>query len=179
MTCELLKLERNSLFEATLAYKDSNNVPVDLSGSASNADFTIHDGQGTNLWVGSVTTGEITADYPNGSFVLLIPEVDVDDFDFDRAKYRFRIDWITKGWQSVADGDVIFDDAPRSRAGSSRSRTSARCSGRRPASARCSEGSRPPTLGSPAGPCGSRDTFMQGPGPGLAPGFRQGYARKP
>lgn len=110
MTCQTLELERNSLFEATFIYKDSNQVPVDLTGLVNDADFTIHDGNGTDLWVGSVTSTHITPTYGVGQFALLIPESVIDTLTFSRAKFRFRIKWITKGWQSLGDGDVIFDD---------------------------------------------------------------------
>jgi len=109
-TCEPLRLERNSIFESTFLYKDSYRVPVDLTGLVNDADFTISDDQGVDLWVGSVTSGEITPLYDEGRFELLISELVIDEFDFNRAKYRFRIKWISKGWQSLGDGDVIFDD---------------------------------------------------------------------
>lgn len=110
MTCDRVELEHNSLFEAVLIYKDSHNVPVDLTGSVDDADFTIGDGDSNDIWVGSVSTGYMTPDYPNGSFTLLIPESVIDTFDFERARFRFRVKWITKGWQSIGDGDVIFND---------------------------------------------------------------------
>lgn len=110
MTCEPLRLERDSLFEATFVYKDSNRVPVDLTGLVNDADFTISDGLGNMLWQGSMTSTHITATLAQGRFDLLIPETIIDGFDFDRAKYRIRIKWISKGWQSLGDGDVIFDD---------------------------------------------------------------------
>lgn len=110
MTCQPLKLERNSIFESSFVWKDSNSVPIDLTGLADGADFTIHDGLGVELWVGSVASLHITPFYSEGRFDLLIPELVIDDFEFNRAKYRFRIKWITKGWQSLGDGDVIFDD---------------------------------------------------------------------
>lgn len=110
MNCEPLRLERESIFEAVFVYKDSNRVPVNLTGLVDDADFTISDGMGNTLWQGSMTSTHITATLAEGKFSLLIPEAVIDGFGFDRAKYRVRIKWITKGWQSLGDGDVIFDD---------------------------------------------------------------------
>lgn len=110
MSCDPLRLERDSIFEAVFVYKDSNRVPVNLTGLIDDADFTISDGLGNTLWQGSMTSTHITATLAEGKFELLIPEIVIDDLEFDRAKYRVRIKWITKGWQSLGDGDVIFDD---------------------------------------------------------------------
>lgn len=109
MTCQpSLTLQRQSLFEATFIYKSSDNVAIDLSGQVDDADFTIYGY--TDLWVGSVTLADITASYGVGQFTLLIPEADIDLLTFKQARYRFRIHWIVKGWQTLANGVVIFDE---------------------------------------------------------------------
>ena len=109
MTCESLTIPRESLFEATFIYKDPMGVPINLTGLVDNAEFTLISGD-VILWTGTVLSGDVTPVLSEGRFDLLIPEADLDLLDFSRASFRFRLHWITKGWQSLATGTVIFDD---------------------------------------------------------------------
>lgn len=109
MAEDLLRLKRDSLFEAAFIYKDSYGAPVDLTGLVDDADFTVLYGS-ESLLVKSLTLGGVTADLDQGRFDLLILEDDIDTLTFQSADFRFRIHWIDKGWQTLGDGRVIFDD---------------------------------------------------------------------
>lgn len=106
---EALELEAGSLFEASFLYRDTSNIPINLTGLVDNADFVIK--QGTSvLWTGTMSPAAgVTATLATGRFDLLIPEAVVSAFTFRQVKYRFRIRWILKGWQSLADGQMILD----------------------------------------------------------------------
>lgn len=109
MSCATLTLNRRSLFEATFIYKDPSGVPIDLTGLVDDAEFILYDGDFTIL-VSSMAENDITATLAEGRFDLLIPQPDVDLLDFRKARFQFRIRWITKGWQELGDGEVILDD---------------------------------------------------------------------
>lgn len=109
MGSQFLQINRKSLFEATFIYKDSNNVPVDLTGLVNDAEFRIYDGD-TDIYTASVVSGQITPTLAQGRFDLLIPEAAVNLFTFRRAEFQFRLSWTSKGWQEIGEGDVILDE---------------------------------------------------------------------
>jgi hypothetical protein len=104
MSCKDLYLHRESFFQHVFTYSKGSN----LAGLVDSAEMQIYDGDMIR-WIG-VIPDEITADYPNGKFTVIIPESDVDIMDFDQARYRFRIRWIGKGWEVLEEGKLILTD---------------------------------------------------------------------
>lgn len=106
---QTLDIEPNSLYEVSFLYRDDSDIPINLTGLVDNADFTIHQGA-TTIWTGSMNPASgVTPILAQGRFDVLIPDTITALFAFSRVKYRFRIRWISKGWQSLADGVVTLD----------------------------------------------------------------------
>lgn len=103
----IMELERNSLYDFVVVYAVAGS-PLNLTGLIDDADITLSDGPEV-IWTSDMA-GSISATLVEGRFDILIPESAVDDFTFSQAKYRFRIKWVDKGWQSLVDGKVVFSD---------------------------------------------------------------------
>lgn len=104
-----LELKRDSLFEAVFYYRGPRGETIDLTGLVDDAEFTILMGE-VPVLTKSVLTSGITALLELGRFDLLILEADIDQLDFQSADYRFRIHWLSKGWHTLGNGRIIFDD---------------------------------------------------------------------
>jgi hypothetical protein len=86
-------IEQGTSFKFSLIYKDSNNVPIDLTGwcarlSLKSNKNTTHIFSTLNL---DYSTYKFSIDEPNGKITLLIPANTTNMFNFNIANYDLEL----------------------------------------------------------------------------------------
>lgn len=86
-------IEQGTSFKFSLIYKDSNNIPIDLTGWCARLTFksnknTTHVFSTTNT---DYDTYKFIIDEPAGKLTLMLPAITTNQFNFELAKYDLEL----------------------------------------------------------------------------------------
>lgn len=103
-----LEIVRGDTKTFTVTYTETDGTPVDLTDYTARMQIRKTMDDGSYIWQGSTTTGEISITGASGLISITIPKTNTATFNFDRGKYDLEITSSTGVTETIMGGEATL-----------------------------------------------------------------------